>query len=70
MTLWRCCYLSGSKEASFSFQIEGPEIIFPNMRFSMEMQKTVFGTYIYTVHILPCSLCMPITLYLTFLFSH
>lgn len=52
ITCW-CCYLPDSKEASFSFLFEGPEIIFPNMRFSIEMQKQPLEHHICIIHILP-----------------
>ena len=52
-----------------SFQIEGPEMVFPNMKFSMGIQKTIFGNCVYGIRILPCSLCMPVALYLVFFFS-
>ena len=51
-----------------SFQIEGPEMVFPNMKFSMGIQKMIFGNCVYGICILPCSLCMPAALYLVFFF--
>lgn len=57
-----CCYLSGSKEASFSFLFEDPEIIFPNMKFSMEMQKQTLEHNMCIIPILPSSRSEPITL--------